>query len=463
MKVFTRSLSIRLVQLAIIVLKMPFLLVGFGPEEDAWGHVYNIIEMYEEGHYIVSRLPGHPAYEALMFLLFPLIKFPYILNGLSALAGAFAIFEFYRLLLMMRAQYAVLWALAFGLFPAFFFGSTYTIDYAFTIWSMLRATRLLFQGRYLESGIFIGLATAFRITSLVVLLPSLFFMIRSRSSMLHYLFHAMAAVVVSVAFYSLTIATYGIDFFDYHKPPSSGFLKAFYKFLPGAWGAVGTVGILLLVFVLFKKFKELSILLRSPKLLFSTVVVVLFSLAYFRLPEKSAFTIPIYTYFLLIAASLQFEKSRYILLLLCISIFLGGIQFIHPYRGANPTKLAWRGDIGGQMIEFAPFKGLYFSELEKRKNKEKFGRCAFTQLSMVDDPKAAVITGWWYAQLRTIEWNHNTPLRLRIVYYLNEDELQALIESGYHIYHLEDLHQINDRLKNTRLNNQSKQIEINCL
>lgn len=464
MRLVKASQSVRIIQLIILFLKLPFLFIGYGPEEDAWGHVLNIIEMYDQGHYIISRLPGHPAYEAIMFFFFPLLKYPYIINGLSALAGAFAIFEFYRLALALRAEYPVFWTLGFALLPAFFFGSTYAIDYAFTIWTMLRAVRLLFQGKYFYSGIFIGLSTAFRITSLVLLLPAFIYMVQNKVKAWKILYPLSAAMVVSFIFYLPAILTYGFDFFDYHRPPGSGFLKAFYKFLPGSLGVLGSLGILFILMAVFLKNKNvIAEQLKKPTSVFCFVTASLFLISYIKLPEKSAFTIPFYAFLFLLLTLFRFRQIRFVIALLCLSIFISGIQVLHPHRGVEPSKYSLQLTVGGVDVEFSPFKGLYFSELEKRKNKEKFADCAFKELSKFKNSKMAVITGWWYAQLRSKEWIQNTTLPVYIVYYVTNEELNELLDRGYTLYHLEDLNEINDRLRNTNLKNLSQPIEIKCL
>ena len=43
------------------IARWPLLSIGFGVEEDAWGHVLNGMEMAESGGYIISRLLSHPA------------------------------------------------------------------------------------------------------------------------------------------------------------------------------------------------------------------------------------------------------------------------------------------------------------------------------------------------------------------------------------------------------------------
>ena len=55
------------------IARWPLLSIGFGVEEDAWGHVLNGMEMAESGGYIISRLPSHPLMEALSFVLWKTI------------------------------------------------------------------------------------------------------------------------------------------------------------------------------------------------------------------------------------------------------------------------------------------------------------------------------------------------------------------------------------------------------
>lgn len=462
MKFRIRRIELALLQTVVLVLKVPFLSLGFGPEEDAWGHVYNLIEMFEEGHYIVSRLPGHPAYEALMFLLFPLIKFPFIFNLLSALAAAFAIGEFYRIAKIIGIKKPVLWTLAFALMPAFFLGSTYTIDYSYAIWMMLLATRMLFRQKYVSAGLALGLATAFRITSLAMVLPAALYLYNKKASFKHYLYLLLTSALVSLVFYAPAIGQYGFAFFDYHKPPSPGFLKAIYKLTLGALGLVGFFGFVLLVVNVFKNSDNQIISgLQNPVSVYLLSGVLLFVVSYAMLPEKSAFAIPIYTFMLLFLAAFENKGYQiYGLAMLCLSPFVFGIQFIHPFRGANPSEYSITLMSAGQKIQLSPFKGLYFSEIQKRKNKLKYAEAAYKTLANLQPSKTAVISGWWYAQLKTMEWLSDEDLPVKLVYYLNEEELEALLRQGYVLKHLEELDEVNDRLKNTTVRSISRPLIV---
>ena len=55
--------------LLVLATRIPFLFYGYGVEEDSWGHVLNAALMNETGVYEISRLPGHPLYEALLVIL----------------------------------------------------------------------------------------------------------------------------------------------------------------------------------------------------------------------------------------------------------------------------------------------------------------------------------------------------------------------------------------------------------
>jgi hypothetical protein len=462
MKIRSHRIQLFLLQVAVIALKIPFLTLGFGPEEDAWGHVYNIIEIFEQGHYIVSRLPGHPAYEALMFLLFPLIEFPFIINVLSALAAAFAIREFYRIAVFIGIKRPVLWTLAFALMPAFFLGSTYAIDYSFTIWLILLSTRMLLKRRYVSAGLAIGLATAFRITSLAMLLPAVLYLYMQKSRFRNYLLILLSSAAVSLVFYTPAIHQYGIGFFDYHKPPGPGFLKAFYKLTFGAIGIMGVAGCILLVINVAKNsIGQVVIGLKNPFSIYLLSGLMLFVLSYLMLTEKSAFAIPIYTFLFLILGTFENKGYQdYGLAMMCISLFAFGIQFIHPFRGANPLSYSISVQSADQEIQFSPHVGLYFSELQKRKNKLKYANAAYETLAGMPPSQTAVITGWWYAQLKTMEWLSDEELPVKLVYYVNEKELEELVRQGYQFRHLEDLHEVNDRLKNTNIQLRSEPITI---
>ena len=126
------------------IARWPLLSIGFGVEEDAWGHVLNGMEMAESGGYIISRLPSHPLMEALSFVLWKTIgPMAFYWNLFFSLAASWAVVEFYRLARCFQIQHPFLLSLAFGFVPTVFLSGAAVMDYAFQLALGLWAYRLL--------------------------------------------------------------------------------------------------------------------------------------------------------------------------------------------------------------------------------------------------------------------------------------------------------------------------------
>jgi len=152
-----------------VLSRLPLLGAGFGADADAWINAVGAVHMREAGRYLPTRIPGFPAYEALLVLLIPLG--PWATNGASVLAQAAAIAGFWRLALRIAPDRAAWATAAFAFGPPLWVDASQTMDYAFGLASMLGAYEALLAGRRAAAGALLGLATGFRPTLALLLLP----------------------------------------------------------------------------------------------------------------------------------------------------------------------------------------------------------------------------------------------------------------------------------------------------
>lgn len=438
----------------VLATRLILLVPGYGPEEDAWGHVQNIYEMKAAGHYIMSRLPGHPVYEGLLYLLFP-IHSPLVYNLLSALFSSFAVVAFYKILEHFNIKSAQYGALTFALVPTFLLSSAYTIDYAVGLAFALWAYYFILKQKSVLAGVLLALAVGTRVTWVLMLIPLLaslngyrFETFKFKKS---FQFLMIFGVCSALAYYPVYDA-YGPAFFNTYSLPYPPLAKAIFKGTIGVWGVLGFGAICLAFLIFLKRIKHYLGRLRWRHIIW-LIPVFLYTIIYIRLPEKSAFFIPVLPFLLLFIFSLigakWIKRSMYIM---ALSVLFFGVNISDSLRGATPKKSDLRRTVSGQEIFFSVERGPLFLEMNKRQNKQdatlKFGDA----LRNIEKP-TAVICGWWYAMIditnKDNEWPW--PENVKLHYYLSNEEMETYLENGYDLLYLPEQGEINNRKYNSTL------------
>ncbi len=431
-----------------VAVKIPFLNLGYGPEEDAWGHVQNIAEMKTAGHYIMSRLPGHPVYEALLYLLWP-VHSPLVYNLLSAVASGFAVVAFYKLCTHFKIKKAFWVTLGFMFVPAFFLSGTYTIDYALGLALVLWSYWFLVKEKLWLSALLLGLAVGTRITWVLMLLPWLLQLNGTKLSEFNInkslQFLAVFGLVVVAAFIPV-YNQYGISFFNTYSLPYPPISKAIYKGIFGVWGILGA-GVLFLIFVVFiKHFKRIKTQF-TPQHFIWLLPIIFYTLLYIKLPEKSAFFIPVIPFLFFIIFTLLKEKwIKPTAISFVVSLFLFGINISDELRGSTPKNHDPKIVVSNQEIFFSLERGLFFLELDKRKNKIKSTEKFIAELQALDNQKTVVICGWWYAMIDISATAEKAlPENIILKYYLNQEEMRHYTKNGFELFYLPEQFEINER------------------
>ncbi len=438
------------------LVKLPYLVFGFGPEEDSWGHIYHIFEMKALGSYVVSRLPGHPLYEGIIFLLQDFIQHPWIFNSISFGFSIWAIILFYNILKELKTEKPHIATWAFALMPTALLSSTYTIDYMIALALMLASIRSMLKENYIAAALFLALATGFRITAMAMLLPLLMYQFQQVQSLKPLVKTAFWAGITAFLLYLPALYSMGVGFFDFHKPPYPHAIKALYKFSLGALGFTGALGT---VYALYQWLKHKNSH-HSALVLYLSLGIILYLISFWRMPEKAAFALPIYTFlWLIFALQLNPQKLKIPALLLAVSGFIIGINIVDERRGSSESTLAIQHQIRGQIVEFAPFKGLFQSEFSKRINKLEYGQNIAHALAK--SPKEGyVVCGWWYAQIFIEQQKFEAKnKRLKLFYLMDQPTFEQAVRDGVALYYLPEMGEVNDKTRNTRLMEMGKEFD----
>ena len=334
--------------------------------------------------------------------------------------------------------------------PIVFIASTYTIDYSISLFFILLATEATLKQNEERAGIWLAVAIATRITSFGMLLPLAYLLFRDKrkeKSLALRLRRAFKLAFVtgfmSFLFFLPVISRYGFDFFDFHKPPYPAVIEAFYKMTLGVWGLVGFVAIVILLIILLKK---RAINIQSKSAVFVGITFFVYAIAYFRMPEKAAFWLPLVPFFLIFAAPhVSAKAARFVLPLLIVSGFVFGINKTDKYTGSTHSALAATfGSSNGELF-IDPIQGPILNDLTKRQTKLAAAEKIEYQL-MIQRKPTLVIAGWWYAQLevdrRDGKWSN---ANIALVYFANPEELQYWLNRGYQLRYLPQQAAINDQ------------------
>lgn len=442
-----------LLLLLVFVTRMPFIFDGYGVEEDSWGLVVNAYEMKTTGHYVASRVPGHPLQEYVYRAIYDAPAWAY--NLPSVLTSMMAVAFFFLALRKMQLRAAFPAALAFSFVPVFYIAGTYTIDFAWTMAFVMGSFYFLLDRKFILSGIFLGLATGCRITAEVFLLPwalILFSRLNFKNWIREMLLVGIPAVVIGAMWFIPAYLNYGKGFFDYSDQfPYPPMAKVIYKATIGVFGLIGIVAMLVYLFPALRNWKKES---TQPVTLFSTdrlllvclLILLLHIVAYLRLPQKSGYMAPAIPFVILFfATSLSTKQFRWFTIATVFSPLLFSINLTDPLRGSESSSLSVKFHAAGQEIFIDPFSGPVFSERSKRLNKMAYCEKVIRE-AQHNDIRQLIISGWWYNEIQVHYLHKDNRLENDFCFYADCHTLDSAQAAGAKIFYLPEQNLYNDQM-----------------
>ena len=168
-----RQLSISFSMLIIVLSRIPFINVGYGSEEDAWGVRVTAEQISQSGVYEVSRFPGHPLQELIYSFIWQ--WGPTSFNLLTVLISSCGIFFFMLSLRQLNIKQYTMAGLAVAFTPVIYINSMNAMDYLWALSFIITAFYFLIKKKPLAVGVFLGLAVGCRITSGAMIIPFIFY------------------------------------------------------------------------------------------------------------------------------------------------------------------------------------------------------------------------------------------------------------------------------------------------
>lgn len=427
--------------LGTLLTRFPFLYDGYGSEDDSWGLVLNARLMAQTGEYSFSRLPGHPVQEYVLALMPDAGAFA--MNLLSALFTSIAVLVFADCLRLLKINAYLAWAVIFSFIPIVYVSGTYTIDYNWALAFILIAWNLFIRRKLLLTGVFLGLAIGCRVTSGAILVGFLAMLYATdRASYKGFFVLCLSTILTGVLCYLPSVFTYGLAFFDTYRLPYPSIPKVIVKGSIGVWGFTG---ILALIYLKLKFVKRHSLSFQSPLFLGAFSIILLYTIAFVVLPQKSSFFIPAIPFVIYLASTVQLKKSEFALIgiLFFLSPVTFGLNLNDANRGSSFSGLAITAQVAGQDVFFDPLTGPLQIEQERRINRQQYIEKLLAAYEQIES-QSALICGWWMNQfLENVYQNKENP-NVVLVEFANSNQLDSLLNLNYDLFYLADIDKVND-------------------
>ena len=180
-----------------------------------------------------------------------------------------------------------------------------------------------------------------------------------------------------------------------------------------------------------------------PVVLVCLSTIALYSYSFLRIPQKTAFVLPMAP-FIIILVALLFTKKELVAFAsaLLISCFFFGINLDDPLRGSEASKLSIGTNIGNVPVAIDAISGLVTADYSKRIQKMKYASGVVDQLYTTKE-KTVIIAGWWQNELNYFALQKPNPL-VTYLYYANSQQLKDSIATGNKIYFLPEQNYFND-------------------
>ena len=438
-----RALQLPLAAAVVVLSRLPFLGAGYGVDPDAWLVVRAGRGIAASGHYVTSRFPGYPVQEFVSSLTYH--GGPWVANGCTALLSVVAAIFFALSVKALGARDYALAGLALAFTPIVFINSVNLLDYVWALSFMMGSLYFVLLPCPLLAGMFLGLAAACRITSLVALIP-LGLMLsagKRKDTLRNILKVALAASIVAAAAFFPVVLEYGPRFFRFYEGEHDTSYVIIRRATEHVWGRVG---------LLAMAGAALGHILSTSRARAATAIppdvprayVAAWLLAiglelalYLRLPSEAGYLIPAVPFTLLLLGR---WLTRRAFVACCMGILLSpfvGLGRAGPYPGPVLLDRAYRlsrmklvadavaaaNELPDRSLVVA---GGWLPQIEEvldstRSPNHKVTITSFTGLGEEIDPGATVVTAG-----RSVEYVH-LP---------DSAQLERYLRRGYRIYYL---------------------------
>jgi hypothetical protein len=291
-----------LIALTVTLSRLHFLGTSYGSVPDAWRVFMASQHLAATGEYVPSRFPGYPLPEYFYALMAKAgFSSAFVFELPVAILSAIAAGLFFLILLPFGYLPAAALSFALAFTPAYFVASTQSIDYIYGFTFFVAAALAAFRGKTILCGVLLGLAAASRPTYALAYIPLALALLDFRfereellSSLKKLAVLAAVSAGTAAIFYAQLFYEYGLSFLTAVEG-SPSFLELVRSVPLQMFGSIGVLGMALAAMatiVAFLKHKGSFVQHRSL-LLFALTTAVIYLLVFFRLPNRTAYLLPV--------------------------------------------------------------------------------------------------------------------------------------------------------------------------
>lgn len=422
--------------LVYVLSRAPFINIGYGTDPDAWRIALTGYWFWEHGEFYPSRLPGYPLPEYASTLV---IKGGWVAtNSLTMLVSLAGVWFFAAIVRRLALPHRALLVAGFAFTPLLWINSMSTMDYMWALTFILACYYFLLHGNGFAAALMLGLAVASRSTSVLFLVPVLYYLWRDRRAGEIRPFVVTVIMVAIIAWVPI-YWDYGLSFLNFYDS-KVGYLAVLRLLGKDCLGLLGSMAVLAATAV------SLPRLLRLPRdawtdrdvgfwLLAIAVTLISFS----RLPHEAAYLIPMYPFGFFIIG--KYFHRWALAGVIAVIVFAGFIDLTSPGDEINSEAFT-NAQLG---------KGLILSNRDTMKAQIDFVH----DLEAIDVPDTTVVAlGFIYPhfavlnrndlELGILEKDHdsisqlsdkgkaeNTERRVTYVWLLDYDDFKRYRELGY--------------------------------
>lgn len=333
----------------------------------------------EHGAYRYSRPPGYPIHEALTALV---VKGgAAAANGLVAAFSVVAFVAFARVLRHVGIRDRIPVALAMAFTPVVFVNSVVSLDYVVGLALALLAVDAVLRNRWMQGGVWLGLAVGARITWGGMLVPLAIWSFSAGRDTRGFLRLAGATVATGAAVFVPVFATYGTGFFTFSEAAAyPGLGAVLVRLGPDTWGTLGAAALAVALPAALIRSAPIRSVLGGPArfrawrvavgaqggvppgmrpvLLLAGSTVVFYLLVFLRLPHAAGYLVPVVPFLLLALAVLLPRGAVWVLCALLVlssvvSVGRSGVSFGGPMAWQREARVRDVTRMAGWMARIA--------------------------------------------------------------------------------------------------------------
>lgn len=306
-----------------IISRIPLLNTGFGTDPDAWRIANSAYDLKNFFIYHPSRFPGYPLPEYVNSLI---IDYGWVAtNSLTLILSLISVIIFAKILNELNVKNKGLIVITYAFLPIIWINSVSTMDYMWALTFIIITWYFVIMKKYILAGLMMGLATASRPTSILLILPFLYLIYQEDKTKRYFqniLSFLIVLLVTSISFFLPLYLRYGLDFITFYpfdQSLSAVWYDASYFF--------GSIAIIFGFIILISSFKVLyqKVFQEKDKMIIFLVLSILFIIIPFiKTPYEIAYLLPAVPFGLLLINRISKKKLFSVFcFLLLLNSFIG--------------------------------------------------------------------------------------------------------------------------------------------